>query len=252
MLLAVVAAALFGPLVVADPNDQELSAVLQGPSLAHPLGTDQVGRDVLARLVHAAALDLRVGALGVLFPLVVGTTLGAIAGYFGGLLDTLIGRAVDMVVAFPVLVLVIALVYSLGPGLTSIYIAITIVDWVVYARVVRSQVLVVKRQEFVEAARALGYGHRRTLLRHVAPSVGGQVVAFAISHFVLVILAVATLGYLGLGVAPPTAEWGTMVQEGQEYLTTQWWLVALPGAAIAFTGVGAALLGEGLNDLLRR
>jgi peptide/nickel transport system permease protein len=182
---------------------------------------------------------------------VIGTTLGLISGYFGRGFDTLTMRLVDVVVAFPFYVLVIALVFALGPGTRSIYIAITIVGWVSYTRIIRGEVLVQKRQEYVLAAQAGGLGDRRVMLRHLFPNVVTQAIVFAMSDVVLTILAIVTLGYLGLGVQPPTPDWGQMVADGQQYLTTRWQLATIPGIAIVLTGLGLSLLGDGLADLLR-
>jgi peptide/nickel transport system permease protein len=252
ILLCICGLAVFAPLVTNhDPVTQDLLHILQGPSWNHPLGTDDLGRDEWSRLVYGARTDLRVAFLAVLLPFVIGTTLGLISGYFGRGFDTLTMRLVDVVVAFPFYVLVIALVFALGPGTRSIYIAITIVGWVSYTRIIRGEVLVQKRQEYVLAAQAGGLGDRRVMLRHLFPNVVTQAIVFAMSDVVLTILAIVTLGYLGLGVQPPTPDWGQMVADGQQYLTTRWQLATIPGIAIVITGLGLSLLGDGLADLLR-
>jgi peptide/nickel transport system permease protein len=247
-----VAAAVLAPLLTPyDPIRQDLNNNLLGPSPAHWLGTDQLGRDVFSRLIYGARIDLRVGFLAVFFPFCIGTTLGSLAGYYGRWIDTIVMRLVDVVVAFPFYVLIIALVFVLGPGVNSIYIAITMVGWVSYARIIRGEILVAKRQEYVLAARAAGFSDFRIIGRHILPNVITQAIVFAMSDIVLSILAIVTLGYLGLGVPPPTPDWGAMIFEGQTFLTTRWELATIPGIAVVITGLGLSLLGDGLADLLR-
>jgi peptide/nickel transport system permease protein len=206
---------------------------------------------VWTRLVFGARTDLSVAFLAVVFPFVLGTIGGLIAGYFGGRADTLANWLVSIVVAFPFYVLIIALVFALGPGTRNIYIAITIVGWVSYTRIVRGEVLVAKRQEYVLAAKAAGLSSGRIIGRHLLPNVITQAVVFAMSDIVLVILAIVTLGYLGLGVQPPTPDWGRMIADGQGYLTTNWQLSTIPGIAVVITALGLSLLADGLADLLR-
>ena len=234
-----------------DPVQQNLLDILQGPSWSHPFSTDDLGRDVWARLVYGARTDLRVAFLAVLFPFLIGTAVGLAAGYFGRWVDTVTNWCVNTVVAFPFYVLIIALVFALGPGTRNIYIAITIVGWVSYARIVRGEVLVAKRREYVLAARAAGLSNRRIMVRHLLPNVITQPIVFAMSDIVLDILAIVTLGYLGLGVQPPTADWGKMIADGQTYLTTHWELSTIPGIAVVITALGLSLLADGLADLLR-
>jgi peptide/nickel transport system permease protein len=234
-----------------DPTEQDLLNILQGPSREHLLGTDDLGRDVWSRLLYGARTDLRVAFLAVLFPFVLGTVFGLLAGYFGRSVDTLANLLVNVVVAFPFYVLVIALVFVLGPGTRNIYIAITIVGWVSYTRIVRGEVLVAKRREYTLAAQAAGLSTVRILGRHLLPNVITQAVVFAMSDIVLGILAIVTLGYLGLGVQPPTVDWGRMIADGQTYLTTNWQLATYPGIAVVITALGLSLLADGLADLLR-
>jgi len=234
-----------------DPVQQDLLHILQGPSWTHPLGTDELGRDEWARLLYGARTDLRVAFLAVLFPFVIGTAIGLVAGYFGGWVDTVANWFVNVVVAFPFYVLIIALVFALGSGTRNIYIAITIVGWVSYTRIVRGEVLVAKRREYVLAAQAGGLSNARIMGRHLLPNVITQAIVFAMSDIVLDILAIVTLGYLGLGVQPPTADWGKMIADGQTYLTTHWELSTIPGIAVVITALGLSLLADGLADLLR-
>jgi peptide/nickel transport system permease protein len=234
-----------------DPVQQDLLHILQGPSWTHPLGTDELGRDEWARLLYGARTDLRVAFLAVLFPFVIGTAIGLVAGYFGRWVDTVTNWFVNVVVAFPFYVLIIALVFALGSGTRNIYIAITIVGWVSYTRIVRGEVLVAKRREYVLAAQAGGLSNARIIGRHLLPNVITQAIVFAMSDIVLDILAIVTLGYLGLGVQPPTADWGKMIADGQTYLTTHWELSTIPGIAVVITALGLSLLADGLADLLR-
>lgn len=246
LLGLIVLAALAAPLLTHwDPIQQDLARSLQPPGRGHLLGTDQLGRDVFARLLYGARVDLRVGALAVLFPFLIGATLGLVAGWRGGWFDAVLMRVVDMVVAFPFFVLVIALVFALGPGTSSIYIAITLVGWVAYARIVRGEVLVAKEQEYALAARASGLPTYRILIRHLVPNVVLQAFVFSMSDVVLSILAIVTLGYLGLGVPAPTPDWGSMIQEGQAFILTKWYLAAVPGLAVVVTGLALALIADG-------
>ena len=252
ILGAIALLAVLAPLVTThDPATQDLLQTLAGPSWNHPLGTDDLGRDVWARLVYGARIDLQVAFLAVLFPFVIGTLVGLVAGYYGGFVDTLTSWLVNVVVAFPFYVLIIALVFVLGSGTRNIYIAITMVGWVSYARIVRGEVLVAKRREYTLAARSGGLSDRRILFRHLLPNVVTQAIVFAMSDIVLSILAIVTLGYLGLGVQPPTPDWGRMIADGQTYLTTNWELSTVPGIAVVITALGLSLLADGLADLLR-
>ncbi|GAA4556843.1 ABC transporter permease [Planotetraspora kaengkrachanensis] len=246
----IVACALCAPLLTSqDPLKQDLANAFLAPGAkGHLLGTDELGRDVLARLLYGARVDLRVGVLAVISPLILGSLIGLIAGWFGGWIDAVIGRIVDIVIAFPFLVLVIALVFAMGPGTTSIYTAITLVGWVAYCRIVRGQVLVAKEQEYAMAARASGLPTWRILLRHLLPNVVLQAVVFSMSDIVLTLLAIVTLGFLGLGVPPPTPDWGTMIQEGQQFILDKWYMSTIPGLAIIITGLALALIADGIVE----
>ncbi|GAB3142927.1 ABC transporter permease [Microbispora hainanensis] len=246
----IVALALCAPLLTSqDPIKQNLQAAFLDPGApGHLLGTDALGRDVLARLLYGARVDLRVGVVAVISPLIIGSLIGLIAGWFGGWVDAVIGRIVDMVIAFPFLVLVIALVFAMGPGTTSIYVAVTLVGWVAYCRIVRGQVLVAKEQEYAMAARASGLPTWRILLRHLLPNVVLQAIIFSMSDIVLTLLAIVTLGFLGLGVPPPTPDWGTMIQEGQQFLLTKWYMSTIPGLAVVVTGLALALIADGIVE----
>jgi peptide/nickel transport system permease protein len=248
----IVLAALLAPFITQhNPTDQDLLHTLAGPSSSHWLGTDDLGRDVWSRLAYGARTDLRVAFLAVVFPFTIGTVLGLVSGYYGGWIDTTTNWLVNVVVAFPFYVLIIALVFALGPGTRSIYIAITLVGWVSYTRIIRGEVLVAKRRDYVLAARAAGLSDGRILFRHLLPNVITQAIVFACSDIVLDILAIVTLGYLGLGVQPPNPDWGRMIADGQTFLTTHWELSTIPGIAIVITALGLSLLADGLADLLR-
>ena len=252
MLGTIAAAGLFAPwLTPHDPLAQDLSATLASPSATHLLGTDHLGRDVLTRLLYATRIDLLIGVGAVITPFVVGTLLGAIAGYVGGRVDLAISAVTDMVMAFPYYVLIIALVFSLGPGIPSIFIAMAIVAWVSYARIVRGEVTSARTQEYVLAARALGYSHARILLRHILPNVITQPIVYAMSDIVVIIVGVVTLSWLGLGVPPPTPDWGAMIQAGQPFLTSHWQLSTIPGVAVILVGLAFSLIGDGLTQKLR-
>lgn len=252
IMIIIVGMAIFAPLITHyNPIAQNLTDSLQGPSAKHWLGTDQLGRDTFTRLLYGGRVDLRVGFLAVILPFILGTILGSVAGYFGGWADTIIMRLVDIVLAFPFYVLLIALVFVLGPGERSIYIAITFVGWVSYARLVRAEILVAKRQEYVLAAQSGGLSSLRIMGRHLLPNVITQSIVYAMSDIVQDILAIVTLGYFGLGIPPPTPDWGSMINDGQNFLTTHWQLTTIPGLAVVVVGLGLSLIGDGLADLLR-
>ena len=250
---AIVLIAIFAPFLTPyDPTALDLATGLEGPSLAHPFGTDQLGRDIYTRTIFAARVDLLIGFVGVTLPMIIGVLVGLMAAYFGGWVDALIGRVIDVVVAFPFLVLVIAIVAMLGPGLVNFFIAVTIVSWVAYARIVRAETLVAANREYALAARALGYRDARIMFRHILPNVLAPAFVFAMSDFVLDVLAGASLGFFGLGVQPPTPEWGVMIAEGRNFILTAPWVVFFPGMAIIITGFFVSLIGDGLADLIRR
>lgn len=251
MTLAWILLAVFAPVVAPyPPNAHDMNAILQPPSAAHWLGTDNFGRDVLSRIVHGARIDLLMGIVGVLLPFVIGVTLGLIAGYFGGLVDTVLMRVLDVVLAFPWLVLLMAIIVVLEPGLPSFFIAVALVGWVSFARLVRSRALVLRSADFVTAGRCLGYRPARLLWRHVLPNALAPAAVFAMSDVVLVILAGSAISYLGLGVQPPTAEWGLMIAEGQSFIFTAWWITAFPGVALVVLALGFSLMADGLAELL--
>jgi len=252
VLLGVLAlAAVLAPVLVSSPNQLHLGSALQGPSAAHPFGTDEYGRDVLGRVLVATGTDLEIGLFCVLPALFIGTVLGTLAGYFGGWLDMALMRIVDVLVAFPFMVLVIAIVAALGVGITNMFIAVAAVAWVSYARLARSEVQVIRQLDYIRAARVLGFSHRRILSRHVLPNVVVQPLVYCTSDFVGYILLCSALGYLGLGVQPPNAEWGTMIADGKNFLAQAPWISIFPGCAIVVVGIACILVGNSLGDVLR-
>jgi len=249
--LLVVVAILAPVLAPYDPSAQNLTGGLLPPSPEHWFGTDQLGRDILSRMLFAAQVDLRIAVLAAATPFVVGVALGLVAGYVGGWVDAVVGRLVDTVIAFPFYVIVIALVFALGAGETGIYVAFALVGWVGYARVVRGVTRSLRGAGWVEAARGGGLGRARVLWRHVLPHVLPQAVVLLMTEILLIMVAVVTLGYLGLGVQPPTPDWGAMIADGQAFVTTKWWISAIPGLAVVSTGVALSLVGDGLADAWR-
>jgi peptide/nickel transport system permease protein len=248
----IVVMAVAAPLITSyNPIAQNLNASLLGPSAQHLLGTDQLGRDEFSRLLYGLRNDLRIAFIAVLLPFCIGVVMGSLAGYFGGWVDMIIMRLVDIVFAFPFYVLVIALVFVLGPGERSIYVAITLLGWVSYARIIRGEILVAKRQDYVVAAQSGGLSSARIMGRHLLPNVITQAIIYAMSDIVQDILAIVTLGYLGLGVPPPTPDLGSMINEGQNFMTTHWQLTTFPGLAVVVVGLGLSLIGDGLADLIR-
>ena len=248
----IVVMAVAAPLITSyNPITQNLNASLLGPSAQHLLGTDQLGRDEFSRLLYGLRNDLRIAFIAVLLPFCIGVVLGSLAGYFGGWVDMIIMRLVDIVFAFPFYVLVIALVFVLGPGERSIYIAITLLGWVSYARIIRGEILVAKRQDYILAAQSGGLSSPRIMGRHLLPNVITQAIIYAMSDIVQDILAIVTLGYFGLGVPPPTPDLGSMINEGQNFMTTHWQLTTFPGLAVVVVGLALSLIGDGLADLIR-
>ena len=243
--------ALVGPFLTHyNPITLDLVHALQPPSEGHWLGTDSFGRDLFTRLVYAAGIDLQMSFFGVVGPFVIGTTIGLLSGNFGGRADTVLMRILDITVSFPYFVLVIAIVAVLQPGLMSYYISLTLVNWVSYARLVRSQVIVLKYADFVLAARTIGLGELRVMTHHLLPNAIAPAVVFVMTDAVLTIVLGSSLGFLGLGVQPPTAEWGVMIAEGQLYLGTAWWISVFPGIAISVLALGFSLVADGLARLL--
>jgi len=244
-----VLAATLGPaLTPYDPSAQTLAERLGPPSAAHPLGLDELGRDILSRLLSGGRISLLVGLAVVSVSSVIGMTLGSIAGYFGGSVDDLNSRVIDILMAFPGILLTIALVAVLGPSLTNVVLALFVIGWVGYARLVRGQALRAREFEYVQAARALGAGPGRIVARHVLPTAFPAVIVQATLGMAGAIIAEASLSFLGLGVQPPTPSWGTMLDAGRSHLFDAPHLTIFPGLAIATLVLGFNFLGDGLGD----
>lgn len=251
VLLVVVLAALAAPyLVGADPTAQDLANKLEPPGWEHLLGTDQLGRDVLARVVHGGRNTLGGSLLALVILSALGAVIGGLAGYAGGVLETLLMRATDAVLTFPYLVLALALAAAFEPSLLTVVIAVSVTWWGHYARVIRGMVLSVRVTPYVETAHALGAGHGRVILRHVLPNVIPPIIVLSTLDLGLLVLSIAALSYLGLGVQPPAPEWGMMLNESRLFMFTAPHLMIFPGAMIFVTVLAANLLGDALRDVL--
>jgi peptide/nickel transport system permease protein len=253
MLGIAILAVLLAPVLVSQsPTTIDAAHPLAPPLAAgHLLGTDQYGRDILARILYGGRIDLAIAFGATSVTLVGGTFIGLVAGYLGGRVDSILMRLVDLFFAFPFLVLIIAIVAMLGPSIFNMFIAIWITSWVSYARIMRAQTVVAKKQQYVLAARALGYGPLRVMFRHILPNTASAVIIFSMVDAVGNIILAASLGFLGLGAQPPSPEWGAMISDGQNYILSSWWLATMPGLAVVFVGVAFSLIGDGLADLLR-
>ena len=253
IVAGVLVVALAGPAFVMDPQDQDINSRLLAPGQSsrtgfHPLGTDALGRDLLAQLVWGARVSLLIGAMAVLLSGLVGVALGLIVGYVGGVLDHVVMRIVDIFMAMPFLILVLALAAVLGGGIRNIILALALLGWVSYTRIVRAEVLAVRQHEFVQAARGVGVPAWRIMLRHILPNVISSVIVLATLELGRMILSEASVSYLGFGVQPPTPAWGVMTADGQQYIYSAWWLPIIPGIAILITVLGANMLGDWLRD----
>jgi peptide/nickel transport system permease protein len=243
--------ALLAPLLApADPVDQVLGQRLRAPSATHWLGTDQLGRDMLSRLLYGARISLTVGFVVVGTAGTLGTAVGLAAGYWRGVVEEALMRLTDVFFAFPALILAMAIAGALGPNLNNAMIAIAVVTWPVYARLVRGQVLALREREFVEAARSLGASAPHIIWRHILPNTLGPLLVQASFDMGGAILSAAGLSFIGFGAQPPTPEWGVMISEGRNYITTQPWLSLFPGLAILLTVTAFNLVGDGLRDAL--
>jgi peptide/nickel transport system permease protein len=234
-----------------DPNFQDTSLRLASPSSTHLLGTDNFGRDIFIRILYGGQVDLQIGIISTILTVILGVTIGAVAGFYGKWVDAVLMRILDVMVAFPFFVIVIAIIAMLGPGIINMYIAIILVSWAAYARLVRGEILVAKEKDYVIAARAVGANSWELIIRHLLPNIISPAIIYATSDAVMNILAAASLGFLGLGVQPPTAEWGAMISEGRVYMLSNFWITLYPGIAIVITGIAFSLLGDGLTEALR-
>jgi len=249
LLLALVA--LFAPfLSPRDPSAIDLSNRLIGPSWKHPLGTDQLGRDLLSRMIYGSRISLSVGFVAVGISVLIGIALGSIAGYFGGRIDTFIMRFVDIMLCFPTFFLILSVIALLEPNIFTIMAVIGVTSWMGVARLIRAEILSLKEQEFILAARAIGAGSFRIIVRHLIPNAMTPVLVSATLGIAAAILVESSLSFLGIGVQPPTPSWGNILTEGKSVLGIAWWLTLFPGLAILITVLAYNLLGEGLRDLL--
>jgi len=256
LLLLLLAAALATVIAPFDPSAQDLSVRLKPPtwlvdgSPDHWLGTDSLGRDVLSRLIIGSRISVTVGVVAVSISGVVGTTIGIVAGYFGGLTDQALMRLADIQLAFPSILLALAILAVVGPGFLNVLLVLGATGWVSYARVIRAQVLSLREREYVLAARALGAGAGLILVRHILPNALSPLIVIATLQVASVVIAEASLNYLGVGVPVETVTWGGMLSDGQLYLATAWWLAVFPGLAIMVTVLSVNLLGDALRDIL--
>ncbi|HET7037275.1 MAG TPA: ABC transporter permease [Thermomicrobiaceae bacterium] len=231
-----------------DPLGVSPGEFLSGPTLSHPFGTDQYGRDVLSRVISGSRISLTVGGLAVIFSVLIGTALGLVAGYSENVVDSVIMRLIDMLLAFPGILLALAIVAGLGTSTVNVIIAIGVGGIPVYARVARGSVLSAKREAYVDAGRVIGCSAPRLMVRHILPNIFAPVLVLATIGIAFSILIGAALSYLGLGIQPPRAEWGLMISDGQNYLNDAWWISTFPGIALAITVLCVNLVGDGLRD----
>ncbi|WP_152643825.1 ABC transporter permease [Paenibacillus terrae] len=253
MFALLIGIAVFAPVISPyQPSDQNISATLQPPSFEHWLGTDQLGRDLFTRLIYAARTDLKIMVLAEIIPFCMGVFLGMLAGYYGKWVDTVITLLTDTFIAFPFYLIVIIVAFASGTGEQGIYITFALVGWIVYARVVKGLSASFRKQEWIAAAKTLGIPNIKIILRHLLPNVLPQAVVVLMTDMAVLLVAIVTLGYLGIGIAPPTPDWGTMISDGQPFISTKWWLSAIPGFAVVYTGIALSLVGDGLADIWRR
>ena len=251
IMAAIAFIAIFAPWIAPyDPFAQDFEAVLVPPELNHLFGTDNLGRDIFSRVIYGARVDLTIGVITTYVPMTYGVVLGAFCGYIGGKFDMIVMRILDVAMAFPFLVLIIVILAILGPGVQNIYISVFLVAWTMYARLARAEMLVERGKDYVLAAQVLGYPRSRIVFRHALPNVVNSSIVFSMSDFVLNILLVSGLSFLGLGIQPPIPEWGSMIAEGKEFMLQAWWVCTLPGLAIVITGTALSLIGDGLAKRL--
>ena len=248
MFLAISIMGVVYPLVSPYASDELASEAFLSPSLKHQFGTDQLGRDVMTRVFAAVPADIGIAFLGVSIPLVIGTIVGILLGlaknrYFLSLVSSLI----DGINSFPLLIIAIAMISFLGPGLFNVVIILTLMNWARYARIARTRAVVVLQQNYIEAARLLGYSRRRIIFKHVSPNVSSESLAYALSDFILVIIIVSDLSFLGLAARPPAAEWGAMIADGRTYLGDAWWVTIFPGLALCWSAISLSFIVEGLS-----
>jgi len=251
MMIILAFAAIFAPQIAPyDPDLQDFDAIMVPPNLQHLFGTDNIGRDIFSRVLYGARIDLVSGLIMTYVPMAYGVLIGAYAGYRGGWFDSVIAMIINVVIAFPFLVVIIIVVAVAGPGLQNIYIAVFLGSWTMYARLTRAEMLVERTKDYVQAAKVLGFPTRRILLFHALPNTVGSAVAFSMSDFVLNILMLAGLSFIGFGAQPPLPEWGAMIAEGKEFILDAWWICAMPGLVVVYAGAALSLIGDGLSTRL--
>lgn len=251
ILLTLLVVALLADLIVPyDPLKPFPATAFLPPSAQHPFGTDDIGRDVFSRVIAGTRISFQVALMVLVIASAIGVVVGSVAGYFGGIVDEVAMRVADVFFAFPHFLLAMAIVAALGPGITNAMLAIAIVYWPRYARLIRGSILSIKHQTYIEAARALGLSHTRIMGRHILPNAAPLLIVQATMDAGLAILTTASLSFVGLGAVPPMAEWGAMVAQGRTFVTSAWWIPTFPGLAISITVTGYMFLGDGLRDLL--
>ncbi len=256
LLLGLVLSAVFAPLLApADPLKTGFSTRVRPPAIlgyesTFLLGSDNLGRDILSRLLYGGRISLTLAAVAVIVSATIGVLLGLVSGYFGGMLDDVIQRVVDVQLSFPIIMLAIAVIAAVGTSQTALVGVLVLAGWVIYTRTIRASVLSIKHQEYVQAAQALGAGNARIVFRHILPNVVAPITVVATVQVATMILLESGLSFLGLGIQPPTPSWGTMLAEGRDYLSNAWWISTIPGLAISLAVLSANMLGDGLRDLL--
>ena len=256
LLLLVLMSALFSPFLAPhDPLEQVLENRLQPPvwaggTVTNLLGTDQLGRDILSRMIYGARVSMIVGAVSVLVAGVFGTFMGILSGFYGGKVDAIIMRFADIQLALPFILFALAVMAVLGPGFKNVILVLGITGWVVYGRVIRSEALMLREKEFVEAARALGHGNLKILRRHILPNILPTAIVLGTLQVANMIIAESSLSFLGLGVEPDIPTWGSMLADGRSYISSAWWVVTFPGLAIMLTVLGINMIGDWLRDQL--
>ncbi len=253
----VLMAALFAPLLAPhEPTRLQLGQRflppfwLEGGSWTYPLGTDQLGRDMWSRILYGARISVIVGVTASIFSGIIGVGIGLLAGFYGGWVDSFLSRVIDTFLAIPFIVLALAVITVLEPGLLNLIIVLSVTGWVTYARVVRGEVFAVKERDYVLAARVIGVSNTMIALRHVLPNIFASVIVLTTLNVATTIIAESSLSFLGLGVQPPTITWGSMLSEGREHIATSWWLATFPGVAITIAVLGIIFLGDWLRDVL--
>jgi peptide/nickel transport system permease protein len=246
----VLVASAIGHFALPDANQQDLLSPLAAPSFQHPFGMDDLGRDVLSRTLAATWLDLGIALLITTVSVTIGVTVGTAVGYVGGRVEQLTMRIVDAIIGFPYMIFVLAIVAVMGPGIKGLIVALTSLGWTFYARAARGEMLALRETQFIQAAQTLGYSGTRVVLRHALPNLMRPIAVYATSDLVFNLLAIAGLTFLGLGVPPPTPEWGAIINSGQNYVFSAWWISTLPGLVVVIVGFGFILVGDALGQRL--